>query len=224
MAMSGTNKREFFKDRHWLLREFIVLGQQEPLVCCELGCGVGNTTFPLLEENPNLAVFCSDFSATAVGLLRSDPRFEKNAHRIRACFVADCSVAEQVLVHVPAASCDVVLLVFVLSAMPLAAMQGVVASANSVLKVGGKVLVRDYATNDAAQLRFEQTPGSRLLEEGLFCRGDGTQAFFFRLEVLRNLWEAGGCFRTDQCEEKTAEPVVPGGHLRRFVQGVFVKI
>jgi hypothetical protein len=183
-----SNKREFFKDRHWLLREFAVLSRVG-LLMCEFGCGVGNSTFPLLEENASLRLHCSDFSPTAVSLLKSDPRFESNSTRILSCTVADCSNTEQVVAEVAEGSCDVVLLVFVLSAMPLSAMHGVVASSRVVLRSGGTVLVRDYAEKDAAQIRFEQTPGSRVLEENLCCRGDGTQAYFFRLNVLRTLWE-----------------------------------
>lgn len=217
-----SNRREFFKDRHWLLREFSVL-KTDNIILCELGCGVGNSTFPLLEENATLKVFCSDFSASAVTLLRVDELFAKYGDRILACCVADCSVPEQVLASVPAGGCDAVLLVFVLSAMPLAVMKGVVASARAVLRVGGVVLVRDYASNDATQLRFEQNPGSRRLDENLFCRGDGTQVFFFAPAVLQALWEEGGHFVALQCDEKTAEPAVAGGPLRRFVQGVFEK-
>ncbi len=215
----ASNKREFFKDRHWLLREFEVLSEAG-LVVCELGCGVGNSTFPLLEANPSLQLFCFDFSSAAVALLRS----HRLADRLLRCAVADCTLPEQVLqAGAPEGGCDAVLLVFVLSAMPVKSMAGVVATARAVLRKGGKVLVRDYGAGDAAQIRFEQTPGSRQLDEQLFCRGDGTQAFFFHVHMLKSLWEEGGHFVAEQCVERTAEPAAAGGHVRRFVQGIFVK-
>jgi methyltransferase-like protein 6 len=37
-----------------------------PLTVFEVGCGVGNTVFPLLETNPQLRVYACDFSPTAV--------------------------------------------------------------------------------------------------------------------------------------------------------------
>ena len=36
----------------------------------EVGCGVGNTIFPLFEENPSLFIYAFDFSTIAVELLK----------------------------------------------------------------------------------------------------------------------------------------------------------
>ena len=43
----------------------------------EIGCGVGNTIFPILLYNndPNLHVYASDFSGTAIEILRQNPDF-----------------------------------------------------------------------------------------------------------------------------------------------------
>jgi SAM-dependent methyltransferase len=217
-AFYTASQRNFFKDRHWLVREFPLLAR-EGLLLCELGCGVGNSTFPLLEECPSLRVYCSDFSAAAVQLLRQHPSCDPR--RVLGCAVADCSDPAQVAAAVPEA-CDALLLVFVLSAMPPAAMPGVVAAAKRVLKPGGTVLLRDYGAGDACELRFLETPESRRLGERLYCRGDGTQAYFFTLEALRSVWQEGG-FETLQCEERVMKAAATGGHLRRFVQGQFRK-
>lgn len=83
------NSTHFFKDRHWITREFSELFQtlSEPenvsegcggviedtgrvRVCLEAGCGVGNTVFPLMEENKHMFVYACDFSPRAIDLLK----------------------------------------------------------------------------------------------------------------------------------------------------------
>lgn len=77
------NSTHFFKDRHWITREFpellqtiSELGQrgslqaEKRLVLLEAGCGVGNTVFPLLEENSNLFVYACDFSPRAIDFVK----------------------------------------------------------------------------------------------------------------------------------------------------------
>ena len=70
------NSTHFFKDRHWITREFPELLQalsevdQGRPVLLEVGCGVGNTVFPLLEEIPNLFIYACDFSPRAVDFVK----------------------------------------------------------------------------------------------------------------------------------------------------------
>lgn len=75
----NNNENKFFKNRNWLNLEFpeIFIGKEgdelkEDFNILELGCGVGNTTFPLLEANPNpkFKVFTTDFSSTAIDVLK----------------------------------------------------------------------------------------------------------------------------------------------------------
>lgn len=70
------NATHFFKDRHWITREFPELLQEEeergrrPVVLLEAGCGVGNTMYPLLEENEKLYVYACDFSPRAIEMMK----------------------------------------------------------------------------------------------------------------------------------------------------------
>ena len=117
-------------------------------------------------------------------------------------FVGDISKTEEISQHVPKESCDVVLLIFVLSAMGYDVMKGVVQTCQHVLKKGGKVLIRDYAVNDATQHKFLETPSTRLLDGKLCVRGDGTQVYFFCETELKQLF----CeFDTKTCLEIETE-------------------
>ena len=68
------NTTNFYKDRHYLAREFTELSHKleeskksestEPVVLLDLGCGVGNAFWPLVETfgMPPLKIQCCDFS------------------------------------------------------------------------------------------------------------------------------------------------------------------
>jgi tRNA G46 methylase TrmB len=83
------NGARFFKDRHYLDAAFPELAHKdggggtpaEPrksgFVMVEVGCGVGNSILPLLDANPNLAIYGVDFARTAIDTLRRDERYRK---------------------------------------------------------------------------------------------------------------------------------------------------
>ena len=72
------HKCRFFKDRTYLEREskpitiFKEIHAEKGIVSefVELGCGVGNTIFPLLREYPCFKYFGFDISAKAITLIR----------------------------------------------------------------------------------------------------------------------------------------------------------
>lgn len=67
------NETRFFKDRHWTTREFeelLSLGGADG-VLLEVGCGVGNLFYPLLEDGLKIKrVYACDISPRAVDLVK----------------------------------------------------------------------------------------------------------------------------------------------------------
>lgn len=83
----------------------------------EIGCGVGNTIFPILKYNAdaNLRVFGCDFSSRAIDILRAHDEFDAKRCQV---FVLDAT-NEQWSDAVPFTenTMDIIVLIFVLSAI-----------------------------------------------------------------------------------------------------------
>nr|XP_020463050.1 methyltransferase-like protein 2-A [Monopterus albus] len=153
----------------------------------EVGCGVGNTVFPILKTNndPGLFVYCCDFSSTAVELVKTNPDY--NPERCFA-FVHDLSDVEASY-PIPDGTLDVIVLIFVLSALHPNKMKASISRLARLLKPGGVILLRDYGRHDMAQLRFKK---GRCLSENFYVRGDGTRVYFFIQDELHDLFTEAG--------------------------------
>ncbi|XP_077636509.1 tRNA N(3)-cytidine methyltransferase METTL2A isoform X2 [Crocuta crocuta] len=140
----------------------------------EVGCGVGNTVFPILQTNndPGLFVYCCDFSSTAIELVQTNSAYDPC--RCFA-FVHDLCDEDQSY-PVPTDSLDIIILIFVLSAVVPDKMQKAINRLSRLLKPGGLMLLRDYGRHDMAQLRFKK---GQCLSENFYVRGDGTRVYFF---------------------------------------------
>ncbi|XP_006897932.1 PREDICTED: methyltransferase-like protein 2A [Elephantulus edwardii] len=153
----------------------------------EVGCGVGNTVFPILQTNndPGLFVYCCDFSSTAVELVQANSEYDPS--RCLA-FVHDlCD--EDKSYPVPKDSLDIIILIFVLSAVVPDKMQKAVTRLSRLLRPGGMMLLRDYGRYDMAQLRFKK---GQCLSENFYVRGDGTRVYFFTQDELDKLFTTAG--------------------------------
>ncbi|XP_074080520.1 tRNA N(3)-cytidine methyltransferase METTL2A isoform X2 [Macrotis lagotis] len=81
----------------------------------EVGCGVGNTVFPILHTNndPGLFVYCCDFSTTAVDLVRTNSEYDSSR-----CFAFVHDLCDEDKNYpVPRESLDIIILIFVLSSI-----------------------------------------------------------------------------------------------------------
>ena len=214
------NETRFFKDRHWTRREFeelvgTVEGGRKTLL--EVGCGVGNFFYPLLEEI-DLFVHACDFSPRAVEFVKAHPLYDEGRVHVFQCDVT----GEQLTDHVTVDSVDIATVVFVLSAVHPEKMVATLKNIHCVLKSDGVVLVRDYGLHDYAMLRF--APGHKL-QENFYVRQDGTRAYYFSISKMRETFEAAG-FVTVSCDYVHRETVNKKEGLcvpRVFVQGRFVK-
>ncbi|XP_050364256.1 uncharacterized protein LOC126782943 [Argentina anserina] len=208
----------FFKDRHYLDKEwgqyFSGAGQK---VILEVGCGAGNTIFPLVATYNDIFVHACDFSPNAVNLVKKHKDFTEC--RVNA-FVCDLTI-DDLTKQISPFSVDIVTMIFVLSAVSPEKMSLVVQNIRKILKPGGRVLFRDYATGDLAQERLNCK--DQKISENFYARGDGTRAFYFSNEFLTSLFKENGfdveelnlCCK--QVENRSRELVMN----RRWVQAVF---
>ena len=188
----SNNTSNFFKDRKWLHQEFPILSKLTAKDAgsssiLEVGAGAGNTAFPILKANENekLTVHACDFSRKAVELIRANEAYD--ADHIQASV---WDISSKVLPPgVRECSVDVVLLVFIFSALSPRQWDAAVRNVWRVLKPGGDVCFRDYGKGDLTQVRFKK---GRLLEDNFYIRGDGTRVYFFEEDELKRIWGGTG--------------------------------
>jgi len=165
------NETRFFRDRHWTTREFeqlVDLTGKNNKTIFEVGCGVGNFVFPLLEIEARLYIYACDFSPRAVEFVQKDSRYD--SLRMKA-FVCDIT-KDRILSEISENSVDVASLIFVLSAIHPDKFVEALVNIRSVLKSDGVLVFRDYGLHDMAQIRFGR--GNKL-GENFYVRQDGTR-------------------------------------------------
>ncbi|KAF1953975.1 methyltransferase [Byssothecium circinans] len=203
------NKTNFFKNRKWLAQEFPVLekvGEEGTgkAVVLEVGAGAGNSAFPILQRsrNPGLKIHACDFSKKAVELIRANDMYDPKRIQADVWDVAASLDSENAGLPpgIEEGSVDVVLMIFIFSALSPRQWDQAVRNIWRVLKPGGQVLFRDYGKGDLAQVRFKK---GRYMEENFYVRGDGTRVYFFEQDELEEIW--GGKKRVPKEEEKSRE-------------------
>ncbi|KAH9074750.1 methyltransferase [Lactarius deliciosus] len=201
------NASNFFKNRKWLHLEFPELVAAAelsagPRTVVEVGCGAGNAIFPLLEQNrnPELRIHAFDYSSHAIKLVQHNTLYTSPPCGTITASVWDLSSASPPPDLVPR-SADILVLVFVLSALHPSEWPQAISNIAQILKPGGLVLMRDYGRYDLTQLRFK---AGRLLDDNFYIRGDGTRVYFFELDELALLF-TGSSAPTVQVQVHTHE-------------------
>lgn len=167
------NQNKFFKDRHWLQREFPDLAAlSESQTLLEVGCGVGNLVFPVFAAT-GCRVVAADFANTAIYILQQDERFDKDK--------MNAKVHDFTQVPLDDVQVDIATMIFVLSAVPP---EKHVSFLQNVRRSSPVILFRDYAVEDAAQKRFSE---DNKLSDVLFVRQDGTLAYYFDIDYMRSI-------------------------------------
>ncbi|XP_073074803.1 tRNA N(3)-cytidine methyltransferase METTL8, mitochondrial isoform X3 [Manis javanica] len=154
----------------------------------EVGCGVGNSVFPILntlQNAPKSFLYCCDFASEAVELVKLHL-----SYRAGQCCAFVHDICDNCSPYpFPDGILDVILLVFVLSSIHPDRMQGVLNRLSKLLKPGGMLLFRDYGRHDETQLRFKR---GHCLSENFYVRGDGTRVYFFTKGEVHNMFCKAG--------------------------------
>lgn len=184
------NRENFFKDRKWIQIEFpsiyeAIKEDYGDVTIFEIGCGAGNTLFPILQQNknPKLKLVGADYSPRAVQLVKESEQFDPNHCHATVWDLSneDGQLPEGVEPH----SVDIAIMIFVFSALAPNQWDSAISNLSKILKPGGKILFRDYGRYDLAQVRFKK---HRLLDDNFYIRGDGTRVYFFTEEELREIF------------------------------------
>ncbi|GAB0098775.1 Methyltransferase-like protein [Sergentomyia squamirostris] len=213
------NKTNFFRDRNWTTREFtdlMLLDKTKTLL--EVGCGVGNFIFPLMETCEAQYFYACDFSPEAVKLLKMNPLYNENVIKAFTCDITTDEIQNTIQDN----SIDIVTVIFVLSAIHPDKFRKVMENLWRVLKPNGVVLFRDYGVNDMTQWRFRDV--SRI-SENFYARQDGTRTYFFSDDETKRMFEEVG-FRTREngyVHRQTVNFKENVDVKRTFVQGIYEK-
>lgn len=108
-----------------------------------MGCGVGNTLFPVMELHPEWTYYAFDVAQSAVDILKQHSLLTgtgatSSAATAITCHACVCDISLGELPDcVPQHGVDIATLMFVLSALPRHTMAGAVRAIRDKLKTGG---------------------------------------------------------------------------------------
>ncbi|KAG9399230.1 Methyltransferase-like protein 6 [Aphanomyces cochlioides] len=212
------NNGKVYKPRNYLSKEFPELRSANTVL--EVGCGYGSAIFPLLAECPSMFAHVCDFSPHAIDILKANPLYDATR-----CNAYVCDLVLDDTVGLPENSVDVVLMVFVLSAIPPTSFANVIEKISRALKPGGLVCFRDYGLYDLAMMRSTKKVSSATHSyDSLYYRsGDNTLAYYFSTEDLAKLFERFDIIDNSYCTVRLRNRRTQTDMDRVWIHGKFVK-
>ena len=181
------NTVNFFKDRHYILAEFPELRDdtREEIIFLDIGCGVGNSFYPLVERKQQLIVNGFDISNKAIEMSKTHRLYDDK--KIHLC-VLDI-VKEEIPLEFKKANYSI--LMFVLSAIMPISHELVIKKIYDAMDTNSILYFRDYARYDMAQVRFSLKKKNKI-DDNLYMRYDKTLAYYFDQKEIEALFEKVG--------------------------------
>jgi len=110
-----------------------------------MGCGVGDTIYPIKEEYPNVKLYACDFSSKAIEWVKKAPGYDPTRVIAEVCDIVKDEIP--ITFDPPA---DLVTLIFVLSAISPENHIDVLKKIYNWMKPGAIFFFRDYGRYDFA--------------------------------------------------------------------------
>jgi methyltransferase-like protein 6 len=187
------NDDRFFKPRQFLFNAFPVIDLNSEITVLELGAGNGSNIFALLEMS-KAHVIITDLVVSSLNvIMKNDAVLNKHTQRY-SCFLLDIVTNEvkpfkSYSIELSSSVVDVVLSVFVLSAIPPNCHRQALRNMYDKVKPGGYLCFRDYGLFDTVQLRATE---KQIISKKCILRGDGTFSYFFSTDELQELFQSVG--------------------------------
>lgn len=151
---------------------------KKPIKFLDLGCGVGNLSYALLEKNDRILARCLDFSAEAVRLARLRDRYDPARLTFsQADITKELDLGELY---------DQATLIYVLDAIPDQNIAKIFTNIAAVMASHGVCFVLDHAKGDQKAEKHIES------EEGMIRGKEGTISHFYEIEWLENEAKKGG--------------------------------
>jgi len=175
---------------------------KENFVIAEVGCGVGNSILPMIEQvyrrngetnrKGQFHFIATDFSPVALNILREDRRYIKApAYGVKVdTAVWDITLTNSIPTCVNGAA-DITLVLFCLSAICPEKQKQAACNIARTLRPGGTLIFRDYARYDAAQMKLGLSRG-KLIGPNFYVKHNGTRCYYFETAELKELFGNAG--------------------------------